>query len=141
MARRFDRLSVRAELLEGGEIAYASPRFVKGMLQQYDPCPITVVFERKKHSRSREQLGYLWGVVYPLIAEHTGHSTEDLHEVFKAKYLHHRVIWRGADMLLPGSTSVLTANEMAEFITNVIQEANELEIEIPPPDPLYQFRD
>lgn len=139
--RKFDRLAVRADLLEGGVVQYGNERWVKGMLQQYLPCPMTVVFERRRSSRSKEQLGYLWGVVYPEISIHTGHSPEELHEIFKAKFLKNTLTWRGTEMFVIGSTSRCSLNEMAEFITNVVAEAGELGISVPDPDPLYQFAD
>lgn len=138
--RKLDRLTHYADL-NNGELVMHNRRWFRGMLQQYENCPVVVVVERRRNSRSKEQLGYLWGVVYPLIAEHTGHSKEDLHEIFKAKYLQNHISWRGSEMIVAGSTTRLSANEMAEFITNVIVEANELEIEVPDPDPLYQFND
>lgn len=133
MAKSFNRLVAAASLV-GGKLRFKNARWVRGMLQQYDDVKeMTVTFEKKRKKRSKEQLGYLWGVVYPEISEHTGHSPEELHAIFKAKYLKRKVHWRGADMATLTSTSRLTTNEMAEFMSNIILEAGELGIEIPPP--------
>lgn len=141
MGKRFDRFVARAELQANGEIVYDNPRWVKGMLQQYDPAKIMVVFERRQKGKSKEQLGYLWGVVYPEISNHTGHSPEELHEIFKVKFLRKKKLWRGTQIVVVGSTEKLRVGEMAEFISNVILEAGELGIAIPDPDKLYQFKD
>jgi hypothetical protein len=134
-----NRLTARGDLI-GGKLVMKNPKWFRGMLQQYDDCAVMVTVERKRKSRSKEQLGYLWGVVYPTISEHTGHSPEELHAIYKAKFLKRKVHWRGADMAVLTSTSRLTANEMAEFITNIIVDAAELEIEIPEPDKDYQWK-
>lgn len=35
--------------------------------------PVQLVLKRLPRRKSRKQLGYLWGVVYPVIAEHFGY--------------------------------------------------------------------
>ena len=138
MARKFERLAHHGQIADG-RLVVDNPRWFRGMLQQYADAPVVVTIERKRNKRSKEQMGYLWGVVYPLISEHTGHSPEDIHDIFKAKYLRRKKVWRGTTMVVLGSTSALTSNEMAEFITNVVLEAGELGISVPPPDKAYQW--
>lgn len=135
----FSRLSARG-VLTGGVLELQKPKWFKGMLQQYADCEVVVTVEKRRKKRSKEQLGYLWGVVYPTISEHTGHSPEELHVVYKAKFLKRKVHWRGQEMVVLTSTSRLTANEMAEFITNIIVDAGEMEIEIPEADKEYQWK-
>lgn len=125
--------------LKGGKVLYKNPRWVAGMLQQFDDCNLSITFEKRRKHRSKEQMGYLWGVVYPEISEHTGHTPEELHEIYKAQFLRKKVNWRGAQMTVLTSTGQLTSNEMAEFITNVILDAGEMGISVPPPDPEYQW--
>lgn len=140
MARRLERLVAHGELLENGVVEYDNPRWVKGMLQQYDPCRISILFERRKSSPSKEQWGYLWGVVYPEISLHTGHSPDELHQIMKRLHLLEKHVWRGTELTTVKSASELTLGELAEFITNIIQTAGEMGIEIPDPDKLYQFK-
>lgn len=132
--KSFNRL-VATGKLKGGKLLFKNARWVKGMLGMHEDCDLVITFEKKRKKRSKEQLGYLWGVVYPEISTHTGHTAEELHAIFKGKYLKRKVHWRGADMVTLTSTSRLTANEMSEFMANVIQEAAELGIEVPEPDP------
>lgn len=121
--KRFERTGWNAMLytLAGTEIDTAS----------YEDCEVTVTIERKRNSRSKEQLAYYWGVVLPEIAHHTGHSVDELHEIFKSKHLRKKHFWRGNNITTIGSTSSLTLAEMSDFISNVILEANELGIEVP----------
>jgi hypothetical protein len=99
---------------------------------EYDDCEVTVLIERRKKSRSKDQLAYYWGVVLPEIANHTGHDVDELHEIFKSKYLRKKRFWRDTTLTTISSTSTLTLKEMSNFIKLVIREANEMEIEIPP---------
>lgn len=138
MARKLESVTYYGHIKEGVH-TFDNERWYRGTIQQYDDTPTIITIERKKKSKSQEQLGYLWGVIYPLISQHTGHSIEDLHDVFKTKYLKRKILWRGADMVTTGSTVGLSSNEMSEFISNVKLEANELGIEVPEPDKLYQF--
>lgn len=139
MSKRLDHFQFPAHL-EGGNLKANNSRYTHGMLSMYEACDVIVHVERRRRGKSREQLGYLYGVVYPEISIHTGHSVEELDLIFKAKFLKNKVLWRGVDMIVPGTKSPLTSNELAEFITNVIVEAGELEIKIPPPDKTYQFK-
>lgn len=122
--------------LKGGKVIPRNPRYVKGSLQMYDDCDIRVVVEQRRRSKTKEQLGYLYGVVYPEISRYTGHTVLELDLLMKHKFLKKKVLWRGLDMLVSGSKAPLTSNELAEFIQSVILEANELGIVVPPPDKL-----
>lgn len=122
--------------LKNGRVVPKNPRYVKGSLQMYEDCEIRVAVERKKSGKSKEQLGYLYGVVYPEISRFTGHTVSELDLLMKHKFLKQKVLWRGLDMMVAGSKAPLTSNELAEFIQNVVLEANELGISIPPPDKL-----
>lgn len=138
--KKFERLIHHGKII-GGKLTLENQRWFRGMVQLYDDCPVVITLERKKNSRSKEQMGYMWGVVYPIISQSTGHTTEDLHDIFKAKYLKRKKMWRGTEMTTVGSTEGLTTGEMAEFLTNVILDAEELGISIPPPDPSYQWKE
>lgn len=139
MARKFERISHHGRLTDG-KLVLDNSHWFKGMLMQFADTPVTITLERKVKSKSKQQLGYYWGVVLPLISQHTGYSPNDLHDIFKTKFLRSKLIWRGGDMTVVGSTQGLSTNEMAEFITNVILEANELGIEVPTPDQSRQWQ-
>ena len=132
--KSFNRLAARGVIKEG-KLLFNKVSWVRGMISQYADCEVVVTIEKKRKNRSKEQMGYLWGVVYPTISEVTGHSPEELHAIYKTKFLKRKVNWRGSSMVVLSSTSRLTTNEMGEFITNIIVDAAEMDIEIPEPDP------
>lgn len=131
--KKLDRFTFAA-ILKDGIILPLNGQWVKGMMQMYEDCRVSVIVERKKSRRSKEQNAYLWGVVYREISKHTGHTPEELHEIFKGMFLKSRRMWRGAEMVVIGSTKSLSVGEEDEFIKKVIREANELGIVIPEPD-------
>lgn len=133
MTRVLDTFTSRAEL-KSGKLILDKPSYFKGMLMQFSDCKVRVVVERLKKEKSRQQRGYYWGVVLPIIAEHVGHTPERLHDIFKQKYLLEKVLWRGGDIHIPKSTEELTSNEYAEYVSNIILEASELGIVVPEPD-------
>lgn len=140
MARKLDRFAVLGEL-KSGKFVPSNALYEVGMLRQFDDCPkVRRVYERVKANLSKEQMGYLWGVVYPEIAIHTGHTPEELHSVFKSKFLREKMVWRETELTTLRSTSAMTTNELAEFISQVILEAGELGITVPEADKSYQFK-
>jgi hypothetical protein len=47
---------------------------------------VQVTVEKLKHSRTNGQNRYYWGVVVKLIAQHTGHDPEQIHEALKTMF-------------------------------------------------------
>lgn len=139
MAKKFDRLVHYGSLVDG-KLVFDNPTWFTGMLSLYEDCRVSMLVERRRNSPSAEQWGYLWGVVYPEISAVTGHTPDELHQIMKRLHLLEKHVWRGTDITTVKTTSDLTANELAEFITNVILTATEMGIEVPDPDKLYQFR-
>lgn len=126
--------------IENGKLVLKNDRYFRGMIAFFTDCPVRVVIERVKRGRSSNQNAYYWGVVLPEIALHTGHAAEELHEIFKAKYLKRKHVWRGGEILTIKSTTDLTTGEFAEYLSNVLLEAADLGIEIPEADKAYQFK-
>ena len=90
-------------------------------LLKYEPSKIAVTVEPIRSTRSLNQLAYLWGIVYPGIAGHTGHSATELHEIFKRLLLPPRITkYRGREIKMAATTTTLSKGEMAEFITRVL---------------------
>jgi hypothetical protein len=117
--------------------------FEKGVIKQtqysiltllkYEPSKVAVTIEPIRNNRSLNQLAYLWGVVYPEIAGHTGHTATELHEIFKRLLLLPRITkFKGREIKMAATTTTLSKGEMAEFITRVLAEAGEMGINIPP---------
>lgn len=73
-------LKFRAEVREGKLYPLSRSYFDKNL--QHFEGNVVVTIEKLQSKRSINQNSYYWGVVLPTIAEHTGHSVEELHGVF-----------------------------------------------------------
>jgi len=72
-------------------------------------CRVQLEIDRKKTPRSQQQNAYLWAAVYPVIAEHTGNSIPEIHEVCKQMFLPPRQMSISDRMAtVAGSTARLT---------------------------------
>ena len=121
--------------LNDGVITPERHRYVLGMLGMFKSTPVRVVVQNLKYrKRSNNQNEYMWGIILPLISEHTGHSVEDLHDIFKTKFLKSKLMWRGTELVVVGSTTELSTVEFGEYLDKIIAEAGELSIEIPEAD-------
>jgi hypothetical protein len=90
-------------------------------------CRVKLDIDRKKTPRSQQQSAYLWAAVYPPIAEHTGNSHPEIHEICKQMFLPPRQMSIGDRMVtVAGSTARLTTAEMMDYIERVIALAGEL---------------
>ena len=102
---------------------------------------IRITVSKFERSRSNQQNRWLWGVAYELIADHTGHDKEEIHEWVKdAIGLRKEVRYKGVDgkermRWLVRSTTEYSVSEMTEFM-NLLQQwaVSELGVNIPNPN-------
>lgn len=126
-------LSFRGRI-EFGVLEYDRPKYFKGMLNNLENVDVRVIIEPVRGAKSNRQLGYLFGVVYTLLAEHTGHTVDEIDRIMKGKYLTDKILWRGSEIVTAKGKAELNHLEMEEFISQVVQEAREMGVEIPEPD-------
>ena len=73
---------------------------------------VQVTVEKIKHSRTNSQNRYYHGVVVKLIAQHTGHDPEQIHELLKQL---HSPKWHLGEQAIPTSTTRLDTIEFVEY--------------------------
>jgi hypothetical protein len=127
--------------IQGGKLRIEQRRYFEEAIRAFPDCQGTLTFKRSRPSKSQEALGYLYGRVFPMIAEDTG---EDRHVVkweMKNRFLtvteealnKHTGEVRFVDRVK--SIGELNSKELATFIDQVILEAAEsFGIVVPPPD-------
>lgn len=97
---------------------------------------VQVTVEKIKHKRTNNQNQYYWGVVVKLIAQHTGHDPEQIHELLKMKFSPR---WHFLEPMvgtpgIPTSTTRLDTLEFVEYTEKCRMWANEfLGLNIPLP--------
>ena len=91
--------------------------------------------ELSRKPRSLNQNNYYWGVVLPIIADYTGNTPDELHNIFKRMFLPPKTImYRNKAIKMPSSTTELSTVGFAEYIDRITAEAGELGVSIPPPN-------
>jgi hypothetical protein len=78
-------------------------------------------------------------VVLEYIGAHMGEHPEDLHEIFKARFLKRKKLWRGGEITILTSTTKLRSDEFGQYIERCIQEGAELGVVVPPADKNYDL--
>ena len=90
-----------------------------------------VELSHKKGKRGLGQNSFLW-VVYTLIADHCGHSPEEIHRLMKGLYLPPKILkLHGKEYKIAGSSTELNTAQFAEYTERVVSEAASLGIVIP----------
>src|SRR3990167_5814660 len=96
---------------------------------------LTMTLENTRSQRSLAQNNFWWGICYKIIAETTGHTTEEIHEIMKAMFLPKKFITlKGIEFEIPKSTTKLSKGEVVEYTDKIILfAAVELNAYIPTP--------
>jgi hypothetical protein len=118
--------------VEKGKIFLDSPGAFKALLARFEGKQIAVRVTKHHLARSLSQNAYLWGVVYPLLAEHCGYELEEVHEALKFRFLRDRQN-ETPGLVRVGSTARLSTAEFTEYIEQCRHLAAELGIVIPDP--------
>ena len=99
---------------------------------------VEVVIQRKQTKRSIQANRYLWGVVYKLISESTGFTDEEVHQIFKKKFLTYKKSYKGKNYNFVDSTTKLDIFEFSEYINKIKDfAAKELGCYIPESDEIH----
>lgn len=120
----------------GIRLAFQNPAYYRNLLRKFESDKkVSVTIENLRSHRSLQQNRYLWGVVYPIIAEVTGYTVNELHEWARAQYLEPLVIRIGdVTRQITRSTTELSKGEMVEYIDNLILLGSELGCHVPSPE-------
>lgn len=106
------------------------------------PWEITVKPWRKKRTLSQNALYHKWlGEVVAMVAEHTGHDHDDIHDFCKRKFLKPRVVEINGEVHERYTTTDLETPEMSAYMDKVYGWAtSELGLLLPLPEELHQRR-
>jgi hypothetical protein len=124
--------------VEGGELIIRDrPFFDKYLTNFKEGELLELTLKKYKKNRTLKQNAYYFGVVLPLMAEHTGYSANEIHEIEKRRHLPRKILTLfGKEYHMPGSTATLSVGEMVEYVDRCIADAAEMGINVPPPDGL-----
>lgn len=114
-------------------IEYADLRAFRECLYGMDGQDVEIVIKKRKKKRSCNQNSYYWGVVLKLISDYSGHTEDELHDHFRARFLAVRtgdfMRWK------MHSTTALDTVQMEEYLAKIRQWASEtLALYVPEPN-------
>lgn len=125
--------------LERGVIKLNLSRLQR-LLRGRRDCDLEVVIERKHATRSLAQNALYWGVYVDLLAEHTGYTPDEVHELLKAKFLPKTLAVTDGngeikgEFVIGGTTTRLNKIEFGEYLRSIQHWAAEaLGVVIPDP--------
>ena len=118
----------------------------------FETCErVRVTVEEWEAERSEQQNRALWGLAYSVLAEHTGHTPDQLHDYFCR--LHFGTIeYEGLDGKVysrarrsttrneQGARHVISWRTFSEFYESIYAAAADMGVVIPSPDPEWRRR-
>lgn len=101
-------------------------------------CP--TCFRPYKKDRSSNQNRYYWGIIIALLSDHTGYSTDEMHEACKHKFLKRVISVDWEDIEITTSTTDLTTAQFEDYCKQIREwAAVKLQMFIPlPNESLYE---
>lgn len=113
-------------------------------LARFRDGAVLVTVERKYATRSQKQNKWYWSQVVGLVADHTGYTPDEIHEIYKAKFIPKAMAVADKngeirdELVLGGSTTRMDTVEFSEYCERIREWAAELGIVIPDPDASWQ---
>lgn len=130
-------LTLTIPVADGALVPSASQKeAMSRFLQNRNGRAVAVKFSVPTLNRSLSQNKYYWGVLLTLLAEHTGHTTEDLHLVMKDMFLPRKFLKLGTkEVCLNKTTTDLTTTEFQTYLEQIRAWAvQELGLQVPDPN-------
>lgn len=116
--------------IHDGKIELRERSRFAGLIAALDGYEIVLTLKKYRKTRSLQQNKYLWGVVYPIFAEHLGYEREELHDAMRMLFLRRHE----EKFVTVASTTSLNTLEMTEYIENIRRLAAEDNCYIPDPE-------
>jgi hypothetical protein len=99
--------------VKDGKLSLDKAGQFKNYLHTLNGKRVELTVEKLKHPRTNSQNRYYFGVVCKLIAQHTGHDAEQIHEALKQMFAPK---WFLGDKPIPTSTTRLDTIEFESYL-------------------------
>lgn len=120
--------------IHAGKCVIDNPDKLTAYLHRLEGQRVELTIEKTTFKRSGNQNRYYWGVCLKLIADHTGHSVDDIHELMKSLFLKQPIWIRGKFIPSVRSSTRLDTLEFEDYLEKVRRWAQEeLGVTIPMP--------
>lgn len=105
-----------------GKIVHADIPKLKHHLKRMEGMEVRIQIEKKpkqRRIRSTEQNGYYWAEPIAVLADHTGHTEQEIHDSLKAMFLTEEVDINGHKFNVVKSTTSLNTVEFEEYMQKI----------------------
>ena len=103
---------------------------------------VEIEVRRKRATRSQQANAWYWSQVVGRVAEHTGYTPDEIHDIYKAKFLPKRLAFADGngevkgEFVIGGTTTRLSKLEFYEYCESIREwAADTLGVVIPDPEP------
>jgi hypothetical protein len=109
-------------------------------LARFRDGAVQITVERKFATRSTVQNAWYWACVVGLVADHTGYTPDEIHEIYKAKFIPKAMAIADGngeivgEVVLGGSTTRMDTVEFSDFCERIREWAATLGVVIPDPE-------
>lgn len=115
---------------KNGELIFSNQKAIRDFLCSVEDKPLVISIGKERDVRSDNQHRYYWFYLR-LIANDTGHTEDELHQLFKRIFLPPTFITvLGREIKIPSTTKKLNKTEFGEYLEKINAETG-----IPLPDP------
>jgi hypothetical protein len=100
-------------------------------VQQLRDGVYEIRLERLRATRSQQQNRFYWSVIMQTLADHTGHSPDELHEICKAKFLPKQLAMTDGngeivgEFVIGGTTTTLSTEQFRDYCDRIMAWADE----------------
>ncbi len=120
--------------VKGGKVAFTDRERFDNYIRQFEGKNVQITIETTKTIRSNDQNRYYWLLLENLSNE-IGHTTDELHNILKTKFLFGFICINGKEEKMVKSTTELTTVEFEIYLTKIREWASiELNIYLPLPN-------
>lgn len=121
--------------IESGNLHITRSREFKNYIKKFEGKEIVLTIEPKSSVRTLAQNSYLWGVVYKIISDYTGFTTQEIHEVCKKKFLYYEKMHKNKSYGFTKSTTGLNKMNFSDYIERIkVFAAETFNLNIPSPE-------
>jgi hypothetical protein len=119
--------------IQGKEIVYANPAFVRSFLDRFEGKKVTVEVEREGSKRSLQQNAWMWAC-FQVIGEYIGENKNEVHRIMTGLFAPKKKVMLGKKLIvMPKGTRDMSVGEMVQFMLEVSAEAGQMGIMLPDP--------
>lgn len=129
--------NARIDKKDKARIIFDNRNYFDFMIKKFgDQEKVSVIIENRRSQRSLAQNSYWWGVCYPIMAEATGHTIEEIHEIMKTMFMPKKlVVIKGVEFEIAKSTTKMSIGEAVEYTDKIRNfSIQELNTNIPSPE-------